>query len=317
MRPSLLHPSLEKENGNKPSFFTVFQSSKPVSMKETPLPDREFLIKLATALQTSLDPLELIRIFAEHFASKMPFEYAAYDGEAHQIQLSIGVIAEHSCKYTLITDSEHLGTLEFQRSTPFSNLETQVIESTVANLVYPLRNALRYQVALHASLKDPLTGASNRASLDSILDREIELARRHAGALSIIMLDLDRFKRTNDRFGHVIGDRVLVHLVGCIKAAIRDSDILFRYGGEEFVVVLSNTDLPGAALLAERVRNAIEEKLLDTDKGPLQSTASLGIAMFRHDDDAVSLLQRADAAMYQSKLAGRNQVSVERPAAAS
>ena len=311
MQPSLLHSGLSKETGDKTSFFTVFQITKPVSMNKVVQPDREFLLKLATALQTSLEPVELIRIFAEQFSANLPFECVSYCYQSLGIELRVGETADHSCSYALVVDDEQLGTIEFQRSTPFSAVETRIIESTVANLVHPLRNAIRYQDALRASMKDPLTGIDNRAGLNAVLDREVDLARRHGGPFSLIVIDVDHFKRVNDRFGHVTGDQVLVELVERIKGGIRDSDMLFRYGGEEFVVVLSNTDLAGAALLAERVRKAVEERPLDTNKGSLRTTVSLGIAMFQQEDGPVSLLERADIAMYRSKNAGRNRVSGE------
>ena len=175
-------------------------------------------------------------------------------------------------------------------------------------LVYTMRNALRYQEALAAAFRDPLTGAGNRVALDKTLNREIELAKRHDQSLSILMLDLDHFKHVNDEFGHAMGDKVLKEAVNAMVGCIRQTDMCFRYGGEEFLIMLSSADQAGALRIAERVRMGIGNMLFSNTKGSLQVTASVGCATLLMSDSLEDLVSRADAALYVAKDQGRNRV---------
>jgi diguanylate cyclase (GGDEF)-like protein len=127
--------------------------------------------------------------------------------------------------------------------------------------------------------------------------------------ISLIVLDIDFFKRVNDRFGHAAGDLVLKQVAQTIEATIRCSDALYRYGGEEFVVVLNGTGRDGARLLADRIRQNIEALCFTNPEG-LQVTMSLGVTTLRKNDTRQTLFERADAALYQAKETGRNRVFV-------
>jgi diguanylate cyclase (GGDEF)-like protein len=151
---------------------------------------------------------------------------------------------------------------------------------------------------------DPLTGIGNRRQLIERLAEAIRRAAAHDTPLSAIFFDLDHFKRINDLHGHPIGDRVLVRVAGCLRANLRDDDILCRYGGEEFVTVLEKTSLTDAMHVAERSRAAISRiRLREVDD---MVSASAGIATWRPGESADAFLSRADKALYRAKDAGRN-----------
>ncbi len=152
---------------------------------------------------------------------------------------------------------------------------------------------------------DPLTGACNRAKLGGFLDAEISRAKRHGISLSIILLDLDHFKKINDTHGHQVGDDVLTALSVLIANHIRASDLVARWGGEEFMLVLPEVDLPGAVQVAEKLRLLIE-KTPFPEAGHI--TSSFGVAQFLADDSSRSLTERADLALYAAKNKGRNRV---------
>ena len=140
--------------------------------------------------------------------------------------------------------------------------------------------------------------------------REIELSRRHGSVMSVILLDIDHFKRINDRFGHLAGDQALRAVAQCAERTIRESDMLFRYGGEEFLILLSGTDADGACLLAERIRQNVAS--IDSKPGSrLRLTVSLGVTSLTAEDTPSSLFERADAALYRAKQEGRDQVAVD------
>ena len=177
----------------------------------------------------------------------------------------------------------------------------------MSGLLYPLRNALLYHRAVQTALIDPLTGVKNRSTLDDAFQRELKLARRHNHDLSVILLDIDHFKQVNDQHGHLYGDQALRAVAQCVQRTIRDSDLLFRFGGEEFMILLSGTGAEGSALLAERIRREVE-RITPFPDGKTTLTISLGVTSLRQEDAPESLLERADAALYQAKRSGRNRV---------
>jgi diguanylate cyclase (GGDEF)-like protein len=173
-----------------------------------------------------------------------------------------------------------------------------------------LRNALQYADALQSAMLDPLTGVGNRIALDQAVSRETDFARRHQHDLSMLVIDLDHFKNINDQLGHAMGDEVLKSTASQIVQCVRRSDLIFRFGGEEFVVLLSKTSLIGAQRLAERMRAAIENNPCKVGAKSVHTTVSIGVAALDVHDDEGALFRRADQALYQAKKMGRNTVFV-------
>jgi diguanylate cyclase (GGDEF)-like protein len=161
-----------------------------------------------------------------------------------------------------------------------------------------------------ASVRDPLTGLFNRRYLDATLQRELHRARREGTPLALLMVDADHFKRINDHYGHAGGDEVLRAVAGVLTGSHRSEDVVCRFGGEEFVVVLPGSDLALAQARAEEVRLSIERLQIATDGGFARVTVSVGVATRRADEDAESLFKRADLAVYAAKAGGRNRVVV-------
>lgn len=270
--------------------------------------DRDWLLEVATALQTTLDVETMIRLFGTHSSRVVAHDALRFEDASKGLQIAIGPLPspDNSVTYDLILADHALGQLSIHRSRPFDPDETLAFENILCNLVHPLRNALLYREALEAAARDPLTGINNRAYLDRVLDREIELARRYGNALAVVLIDADRFKRVNDRYGHLAGDQVLRGLAQTITACMRESDMAFRYGGEEFVLVLSNTELAGGLRLAERIREKVEKTPILLDSEQLRLTISVGVASLISGDDSRKLIGRADQALYRSKESGRN-----------
>jgi diguanylate cyclase (GGDEF)-like protein len=159
-----------------------------------------------------------------------------------------------------------------------------------------------------------LTGALNRRAFRELIGRDIGRARRHSRPLSIAMIDVDHFKRFNDTQGHAVGDKVLVVLARTIVSELRTEDFLCRYGGEEFIVALSETHKTGSVRAAERLRAAIADIRLEHGGEILSITASLGVATFGQDGDTIDdLVNAADLALYCAKADGRNRVVSYKP----
>ncbi|GIW33173.1 sensor domain-containing diguanylate cyclase [Meiothermus sp.] len=154
---------------------------------------------------------------------------------------------------------------------------------------------------------DPLTNIANRRSIMEALHRALEHHQKTGEPLSLVLLDLDYFKRINDQYGHEMGDKVLTHTAQVLQQNLRQSDQLGRWGGEEFVILLPNTPLQEARKLCERLQTLLAE---NTPDRPLPVSASFGVATAAPDDTPDSLISRADTAMYMSKQAGGNRVEV-------
>lgn len=159
---------------------------------------------------------------------------------------------------------------------------------------------------------DPLTGLCNRRHFMEAAAREVERVARTKTPLSLCMLDADYFKRINDAHGHAAGDRVLIALAGAIAGALRKVDVLARVGGEEFEIVLLDTDAEGAANVAERIHRAVHELVITTDSGAeIRPRLSIGITALRPGDELDALLRRADDALYRAKQTGRDRTVVD------
>lgn len=267
------------------------------------------VLALTGVLQATLEINELMALFAKEIRSLVVYDGLTYNFPALKINIGLGDKSKHSAAYNLSAAGEALGDLRFFRRHAFEDEELEIIENLMAGLLYPLRNTLLYQRAVESASTDPLTGVKNRATMDTAVHREIELARRHNTPLSFILMDIDHFKSINDSHGHLFGDHVLKRVAECATETIRDTDMIFRYGGEEFLFLLTGTDTEGAQLLAERIRSNLESLPLSEDK-PVNVTASLGAACLKDDEDIMSLFKRMDNALYLAKDSGRNKVEI-------
>ncbi|WP_059420961.1 GGDEF domain-containing protein [Sulfuricella sp. T08] len=158
--------------------------------------------------------------------------------------------------------------------------------------------------------EDTLTGAQNRRGMDMALTREIARAKRNKTSLSMAMLDIDHFKRINDKHGHDAGDAMLVHLSTVIKSVMREADVLVRYGGEEFLIVLPDSDIRGANFVIDRLRQVIQKSPMIYEGKRIEATFSGGLAQLKPDENGHSLLLRADKALYEAKQSGRNRFKI-------
>ncbi len=269
------------------------------------------LIQLLALLQTTLDPVELVTTFATRLQRLVPFDSWFYSHPDERIETGRGLRRGDSVEWELRIGDELLGALTLSARGGLDEEGTATVDQLIWSLVYPLRNAIRHQQAVTTAYSDPLTGARNRRAFDDQLQSEIAAAARSHQSLSLLVIDIDHFKSINDHFGHAIGDLALRALVETSERTIRDGDLLYRYGGEEFVILLRNTDHQGAMRLAERLRWEIEDCEYRWDGISLQMTASLGCATLRPGDCGESLFKRADAALYRAKESGRNRVTGE------
>lgn len=274
----------------------------------TPEQELATRVRLTQALQMSLDPGEVLNLFYTHIQVAVSLSGLIFKFGSNNSDIKIGRECLHHCDYRLTTDEGYLGEIIFSRSKRFTETELITLELLLSSLIYPLRNSVRYQAAMRLALLDPLTLLGNRTALDTALHRELQMAERHHHELSLLMVDVDFFKKINDGYGHHQGDLVLREIAKAIQSACRSSDITFRYGGEEFVVVLGKTDAVGAKIIAERIRQQIAATNIVHNGKTIGTTVSIGIAT-RHStqkEHINDLFDRADRALYIAKESGRN-----------
>jgi len=175
------------------------------------------------------------------------------------------------------------------------------------------KNRKTEEELLRLASTDPLTGAFNRREFTAIAEREALRANRYHHPLSVLMLDLDHFKRLNDTYGHSAGDKALQRFTMICTNALRNVDVFGRWGGEEFVALLPETDIQGATVIAERLRKLTADNLLTYNDHKISFTTSIGIAEFKDGETSIDgVLSRADNAVYDAKKAGRDRISVFR-----
>jgi diguanylate cyclase (GGDEF)-like protein len=286
----------------------VQNSRQMVSYPENMTDVTNMSIHVMGVLQSTLELEKLIELFDDELSAIVPHEQLIYENQEEGIKIDIGNAGRHLSTYGLVLFGKKMGELTISRNNKFVEVEIHKIESLISALIYPLRNALLYKQAVEKAYMDPLTGLNNRAAFDQSIEQEVDLAKRHGHIISLMMLDIDKFKQINDNYGHLVGDAVLKTFSDCIMSCMRSSDIIFRYGGEEFAILLRNTQISGAKLLAERMRKSIEDMKFEYDNISLNASVSIGVSELREDDTRLNLIERADELLYKAKENGRNQV---------
>lgn len=237
------------------------------------------------------------------------FTGISFFNDKHHV--SKGTVTDCRHEEVLMTQERPFGTIVFSFKRAFCHEDLLVLAGFIRCLIQPLKNASMYQDALDLAYTDSLTKVYNRHFLNITLQNEIDNYTRSSVPMSIILMDIDRFKRINDTFGHDAGDKVLCRVAEVVKKTIRKSDLLFRYGGEEFVIFLRDANLENARQVAEKIRKNIEGTAITiNDDETLFCTSSFGVSQYSPTQTLNDLFKKTDEALYRSKASGRNTVTV-------
>ncbi|MFN7037592.1 MAG: diguanylate cyclase [Bellilinea sp.] len=260
-------------------------------------------LTLASEINAQVELMECHQALAQAYKKAENYHQAL---EAYENYISVYQIVYNEDK------DRRLRTLEVIHEVENARKDAEIYQLRNVALQKEIEERKKAQAALERlATQDPLTGIANRRYFLEIASRVIEQARRYQRPVSIVMIDVDHFKEMNDTFGHKTGDKVLIHITRCMQAALRKVDILGRYGGDEFVILLPETTQEGARRLTERLRQAIAQQSITAGGVSIPITLSIGLAS-NVKEPALSLdelLQRADRALYDSKLNGRDRVT--------
>ena len=261
-------------------------------------------VRFLQAVTASLELDEVLGALNEFLYQAFEHGGWEYRGPSDDFCLTGGQSGRHRIEYSLTLNGQTLGALRLMRGRRFSEDDQQRIEGLLALAAPAIQNALRFSQVNRQLERDPLTGLGNRRALTLQGEQWLADSVRHRHPLSMLVLDLDRFKAVNDTYGHPVGDRVLCRVAETLMAVTRTADLCVRLGGDEFVVLLPETGLEAAKDCAERIRRALAQQCVDAESGQCVGiSVSIGAATLESDMSLDQLYQQADAELYASKQA--------------
>ena len=282
--------------------------SKQILHSEAFIGDKHDLkMQLTEALQSSLDLNVLLNVFLERVSTVVRLDGIHYINDDADVTATIAKQATHSCGYRLITNEDNLGEIIFKRGKKFTEKELSILETLLSPLIHPLRNALRFNTAAKAAFVDPETGIGNKAHMLGNLEREIDLAKRHNQALSVLIIEVDSLGKSASKALLKQSKLAMKDLAQRIVKLSRTTDGVFRCDSATFMAILSNTDRAGAHIMAKRISESAHDLvLMEEDKDVQKLTLSVGMAVLTGTDSSTSLIDRAGKALSNAKKRGGN-----------
>ncbi|TMO03703.1 GGDEF domain-containing protein [Pseudoalteromonas sp. S558] len=275
----------------------------PFSAEPTRLDEPTATHELVTELQTSLIIEDILAMYAKFAKKLLNFSGLQFQSTLGTTQTSDSSTTSTPYFYDLSIGKEHLGQLIYFSQYPLNAVIERKLRALHAALVYPLRNAMMYSRVLKLATKDALTGLNNRSQFNDILLQKLENCRRYQRPFSLMLLDLDNFKQVNDNFGHKIGDDTLIEFSKILCSSIRGTDSVFRFGGDEFAILIEDPEFTTNKVIAERIMRLVRHSSVMLQ---YKVTTSIGFTLASSKDCENEIFARADKGLYKAKASGRN-----------
>tara|TARA_R110001583_G_scaffold2083_2_gene15380 strand:- start:5369 stop:6259 length:891 start_codon:yes stop_codon:yes gene_type:complete len=254
---------------------------------------------LLEQLQTTLDLGKLLDIIAMEAARFINFSGLYFRSQEVSKTLRGSRKAKYERQFELKLNDEFIGTLSYSIDKPIGMIHYKDLQRIHQIIIYPLKNALQYHQAIQLAMQDGLTGLGNRRYFDEQLKRAMHNANRHHTQVGLVLGDLNKFKAINDTYGHSIGDQVLKQFSNILRSCIRDSDSTFRFGGDEFAIIVENASEYALDIIQSRIKNALKTNVL---LAKYQVSCSLGTTFMNRADNEHTFFERADQALYRQKV---------------
>jgi diguanylate cyclase (GGDEF)-like protein len=281
---------------------TAISANKPVNRTIT---------ALVLKLQTTLNINQIIETFFNSLKSNMPTCGIEYEYPLLYKHIIYGLKTNSSYSYLIEVDNETWGNIVIYYEEDITRDEKITLDEFVSAVIFPLRNAIQHENAIIVAANESYLGLPNWSLLQSQITREAKLAFRQNQTLSILLIDIDRFINLKKNNGLLFGDIVIRHVHETLQSILRNTDILYRFGYDQFSLILSNTNVSDATKIAERIRTSVaDHELLNDNDKKVRMTISIGITELDHKDSVDTLYERAYNALKLAKKSGRNQVRI-------
>ena len=281
---------------------TAISTNKPI--------DR-LITALVLKLQTTLDVNEIFQTFYETIKDDLRILCIEYEFPLLGVHINLGDKATNSYSYLLEVEDHTWGKIVAYRDEEFSQSEKTRFDVYISAVVFPLRNAVRHESALTQASNDSHLALPNWGHMESQLTREAKLAVRQKQSLCLVLINIDLFAKLKETYGSLFGDIIIRHVYETLQDCLRDTDILYRYGYDQFSLILNNMEISEATHIAERIRIATtEHPLIDNDGKKVTLSISIGITELLDDDTVDTIYERAFKALKLAKDSGGNQVKL-------
>ncbi|MEW6983448.1 diguanylate cyclase [Colwelliaceae bacterium 6471] len=256
-------------------------------------------LALLEQLQITLDLEKLLNIFAMEASKYVDFSGLYYRNGSIRKAIRGSRQGKSERRFELKINNTFYGELIYSINSPISLTNFKILNELHSYLLCPIRNAISYYNAMQLAREDSLTGLGNRRYFDEQIKRAMHNANRQHSHMGLIVCDLNKFKAINDQYGHSVGDEVLKHFADALRASVRDSDSVFRFGGDEFAIIVENASDNSLDIIDHRIQKAVNNDAL---LAKYQVSSSFGACFMNRTDNEHSFFERADQDLYRQKM---------------
>ena len=296
-------PQINFKSTKIKDFKTSSLSHKENETDVEPLRRSEDRLALLEKLNMTIELEPLLATFTNELCRIVPITGLDFEYHHNKFQLKYSKASTCSFDSELLFKDDRIGKLSYFSASPLNSRQRQFIACVEQQLLQPLHNVIRFEQSKLLNMKDFLTNLGSRNYFEATMRHMLATSERDRRPFTLLLIDLDNFKAVNDTHGHLDGDKVLIEFAGLLNQAVRNNDHVFRFGGDEFAIILAHSDNLHPEFVAQRIVKSIRDSHLFSS---MAVTASIGCSNWQPEDTNVTLVNRADKALYQVKRQGKN-----------